>query len=611
MRILKSFKASSVKLLKYGIFLVLGLILGRILFHSPVNREALHDHQPEVAQAAVWTCAMHPQIRMDQPGKCPICGMDLIPLLKGGSPYTDPDAIHLSKEAAELANVLTTKVSGQKPVRQIRLYGKVQIDERLFQSQVAHVPGRIEKLLVNFTGEQVRKGQKLAEIYSPELVNARQELIETAGTRKLYPEFYEAAREKLRKWKLTDDQIEALENSGPATDNFDVLSNTSGTVRARRVSTGDYVSQGAVLFEVADLSSVWVEFDAYETDLPFIRRGDKVDFTVRAIPGSAFSGNIVFIDPVIDPVARVAKVRVEASNVSGRLKPEMYATGIVSSDLKEYRDNMVIPGSAVLWTGKRSIVYVKDPGGGEPVFRMREIGLGPSLGDSYIVTDGLKEGEEIVTRGAFSVDAAAQLEGKPSMMNPPDNAAAGPVHGMDAAGNSGSGNTGKLPAENLGGGAKDTPVKINVSSDFKLQLASVLDQYLTLKNSLVESDPEKVRQESEKLRQALSKPDLKRLSEKERLQWNTLSDSLLKNVAELIASGGLMNQRLAFQKLSNNLYIVIKTYGPAGKTLYYQFCPMFNNNNGAYWLSETEEIRNPYFGEEMLTCGETKESLDF
>ena len=610
MRILKSFNESSVKLLKYGIFLVLGLLLGRIFFHSREVRETLHDHQTEVEQATVWTCSMHPQIRMDHPGKCPICGMDLIPLLKGGSLHTDPDAIHLSKEAAELANVLTTKVSWQKPVRQIRLYGKVQIDERLFQSQVAHVPGRIEKLLVNFTGEQVRKGQKLAEIYSPELVNARQELIETAATRKLYPEFYEAAREKLRKWKLTDEQIEALENSGPATDNFDVLSNTSGTVRARRVSTGDYVSQGTVLFDIADLSRVWVEFDAYETDLPFIRRGDKVDFTVRAIPGSVFSGNIVFIDPVIDPVTRVAKVRVEAANVSGKLKPEMYATGTVSSDLKEYSNNLVIPGSAVLWTGKRSIVYVKDPGEEEPVFRMRVIELGPALGDSYIVTDGLKEGEEIVTRGTFSVDAAAQLEGKPSMMNPPDNAAAMLVYGM-GAGKPGPDNTETLSDRKLKDDAKDAPAKINVSSDFKKQLTSVLDRYLSLKNSLVESDPEKVKQEAEKLKQAFLKSDLKPLPENDRLQWNTLSDKLLRNVTELIASDGLMNQRLAFQKLSNNLYIAIKTYGLAGKTLYYQFCPMFNNNNGGYWLSETGEIRNPYFGEEMLSCGETRENLDF
>ena len=136
------------------------------------------------------------------------------------------------------------------------------------------------------------------------------------------------------------------------------------------------------------------------------------------MPGVDYTGNITFIDPVIDPVTRVAKVRVETGNQSGKLKPEMFATGIVSSTLAEYRDNVVIPKSAVLWTGKRSVVYVKQPGSDEPVFKIREVDLGPMLGESYVIMKGLSEGEEVVTSGTFSVDAAAQLEGKPSMMNP-------------------------------------------------------------------------------------------------------------------------------------------------------------------------------------------------
>ena len=132
----------------------------------------------------------------------------------------------------------------------------------------------------------------------------------------------------------------------------------------------------------------------------------------------SFTGNIIFIDPVIDPVTRVSKVRVEINNQSGKLKPEMFATGIVNANLAEYQNNFIIPRSAVLWTGKRSIVYVKQNGTEESIFKVREIGLGPMLGNSYVVTDGLSEGEEIVTQGTFSVDAAAQLEGKPSMMNP-------------------------------------------------------------------------------------------------------------------------------------------------------------------------------------------------
>jgi len=418
MKKLRRFKVFSYKYVKYSLILILGTFIGWLVFHPSQKTEEKHYHSTEVVQGTIWTCAMHPQIRMDQPGKCPICGMELIPLVKSGATSVDPAAIHLSKEAAQLANVLTSVVTKQKPVKEVRLYGKVQADERLFQSQVAHVPGRIEKLSVNFTGESVIKGQVLAEIYSPELITAQQELLETVKTKQLQPELYEASKEKLRQWKLTDDQIAKIESSGVVQNNFEVVSNTAGTVTARRVNTGDHVSQGTVLFDIADLSKVWIMFDAYESDLQFLHTGEKLSFTLQALPGIDFSGNIIFIDPVIDPVTRVAKVRVETGNQSGKLKPEMFATGIVSTTLNEYSDNMVIPKTAVLWTGKRSVVYVKEPGTDEPIFKLREIGLGPMLGESYVITDGLTEGEEIVTSGTFSVDAAAQLEGKPSMMNP-------------------------------------------------------------------------------------------------------------------------------------------------------------------------------------------------
>ena len=165
-----------------SITLIIGIFLGWLFFHSTPSKEEKHDHPAETAKETIWTCAMHPQIRMHEPGKCPICAMELIPLSQGGI-TTDPGAIHMTKEAAQLANVLTSKVSKQNAVKELRLYGKVQADERLLQSQVAYLPGRIEKLLVNFTGEVVRKGQTLAVIYSPDLITAQQELLETETTK--------------------------------------------------------------------------------------------------------------------------------------------------------------------------------------------------------------------------------------------------------------------------------------------------------------------------------------------------------------------------------------------------------------------------------------------
>jgi Cu(I)/Ag(I) efflux system membrane fusion protein len=399
-----------------SITLVTGIFLGWIFFHSSSVKEVKHDHSTETTKAAIWTCSMHPQIRMSEPGKCPICGMDLILLGQSGT-TVDQDAIQMTKEAVQLANVLTSVVSKQNPVKELRLYGKVQADERLLQSQVSYLPGRIEKLNVNFTGEVVRKGQLLAVIYSPDLVTAQQELLETAATKASQPALYEASKDKLRQWKLTDNQISAIESSGKVKTNFEIFANSTGIVSARRVNNGDFVSPGSVLFDIADLSQVWIQFDAYESDLPYLSKGQKVAFTIQAMPGTDFSGNITFIDPVLDPVTRVAKVRIEVGNQGGKLKPEMFATGIVKANLEAYHDKMIIPRTAVLWTGKRSVVYVKQPGTDEPLFKMTEIELGPMLGNSYVVMSGLKEGEEIVTQGAFSVDASAQLEGKPSMMN--------------------------------------------------------------------------------------------------------------------------------------------------------------------------------------------------
>ena len=317
---MKMIKISSNKYFRYGAFAIGGILLGWLFFHSPRKSNDTKQIVTENNRAAIWTCAMHPQIRMSEPGKCPICGMDLIPLNQNNVDM-DPAAVHLTKSAAELANVMISVVSKENPLKEVRLYGKVQADERLIQSQAAHFPGRIEQLTVNFTGESVKRGQALAVLYSPELITAQQELLEAAKIKQVQPEIYEASKEKLRQWKLSENQIASIESSGIITDNFEVVSNTSGIVTARFVNNGDHIGAGTILFEVADLSRVWILFDAYESDLQFLKPGDHVEFTVQALPGVNFSGKIEFIDPVIDPVTRVAKVRLETNNQSGRLKP--------------------------------------------------------------------------------------------------------------------------------------------------------------------------------------------------------------------------------------------------------------------------------------------------
>ena len=572
---MKRIKVFSNKYFRNSILLILGIFIGWIFFHPLQKNEAKHDHSADTLQGiaseqnTIWTCAMHPQIRMNEPGDCPICGMELIPLAQSSSISVDPEMIHLSKEAAQLANVMTSFVTKENAVKQVRLYGKVQADERLLQSQVAHVPGRIEKLLVNFTGEQVNEGQKLAEIYSPELIIAQQELLETTKTKELQPEFYEASREKLRLWKLTDAQIETIEKSGQVKSTIDVVSNTNGVVTTRMVNSGDYVSQGTALFKIADLSKVWILFDAYESDLQFLSKGEKISFTLQALPGKEYKGTVVFIDPVIDPVTRVAKVRVETGNSSGNLKPEMFATGIVSSNLAEYRNSVVIPRSAVLWTGKRSLVYVKQPETDEALFKMREVELGPMLGESYVVTDGLNEGEEIVTRGTFSVDAAAQLEGKPSMMNPSSDITS--------------------EGKPEGGQVKEALRPLYIS-------------YLKWKDALTSDNFEEAQKMATNMKSVLDKIDMSLFrGDTHRMDYQ---DGLSNSLEHVQHMSGIEQLRKAFQVISATMIEMTNTFNPLDETIYVQHCPMADNNKGADWLSTSKEIKNPYFGSSMLTCGE-------
>ncbi len=411
---------------KYGLIFVAGLLIGWMIFSGNHSQEikgegvatadSIHADKDGIKY---WTCAMHPQIKMDKPGKCPICGMDLIPVRNSdaGSQAIDPNAIQLSEEAVALANIQTTVVNRQNPVKDIHLYGTVQADERLLQSQVSYFNGRIERLYLNFTGETIRKGQTIAAVYSPDLLNAQRELQEAAKMKSIQPALLQAAREKLRLLKLTDSQISAMEHSDNYSPVIEIKATASGVVVGKRVSQGDYIGQGSVLFDVANLSRVWVMFDAYESDLPFLKVGDLLEYGLKSIPGKRFSGRISFISPMLDPATRTVKIRVEAANPGLQLKPEMYADAVVKASLKQYNNQVVIPKSAVLWTGQRSVIYVKQPGTSTPAFLMRKIELGPSLGDSYVVASGLTDGEEVVTNGVFAIDASAQLEGKQSMMN--------------------------------------------------------------------------------------------------------------------------------------------------------------------------------------------------
>lgn len=404
-----------------AITLVAGLFLGWLFFHSSgASHEGQNHANTEKAEETIWTCSMHPQIKQNKPGLCPICAMDLVPMtsLQSDGEYVDPNEIQMTDAALALASVQTTVVQKGMPEKTVQLLGKVKADERNIAELTARFGGRIEKLLVNYTGQNVVKGQKLGTIYSPELITAQKELLEAIKFKETTPTFYKSAKTKLKLWDLTDEQIQSVETGGEPQTYFEILSPISGTVTKRHVAIGDYIKEGSALFEVINLSKVWVMFDAYESDLPWIKVGDKMDFTIQSVPGKPFSGKVTFIDPFIDAKTRVAQVRVELNNSDLALKPEMFANGVLISQIAENTNELLIPKSAILWTGKRAVVYVKVSNRETASFVYRELVLGPEAGNFYVVKEGLYEGETIAINGVFKIDAAAQLAGKTSMMNP-------------------------------------------------------------------------------------------------------------------------------------------------------------------------------------------------
>lgn len=592
--------------------MIVGLFLGWLFFHpsdqTKENGETAsthegHDHESE--DPTTWTCSMHPQIKQEKPGDCPICGMDLIPLssMEESGDDIHEDEIMLTEAAAKLADIQTTVVERGSPEKDIYLQGMVEADERNMAELTARFGGRIEKLFVNFTGEEVRKGQKLATVYSPELVTAQRELLESVGLKESRPAIYKAARSKLKLWDLSESQIDAIEQQGEPQLYFNIQAPISGTVMKRHVSLGDYVKTGNALFRLVDLSSVWVMFDAYEADLPWIKTGDRMQFTVQSLPGEVFHGNVSYIDPFINPETRSAKVRIELNNKEGNLKPAMFANGVLHSSIAAEGNELLIPKSSILWTGKRAVVYVKVPGRENPSFRYREILLGPEAGNFYVVAEGLKEGEEIATNGVFKIDAAAQLEGKPSMMNPAGNEGlAGGSHDHSSMDMSGTGNeTTAAKSEKI------KPKMINAS--FKEQLTVVYHEYIDMKDAFVASDAAKVSKEANQMKEVLDRVDMGLLEGAAHIKWMELLKVLNETTNSIINSKDIEIQRKAFSDFNLAFYKVVKSFGLKDIKTYYQYCPMANRDKGAYWFSNDEAIRNPYFGDAMLKCGENRETF--
>jgi len=571
---------------------------------TPVAGTDMHETEP-----TVWTCSMHPQVQLPSAGACPICFMDLIPLENDTEEDLGPRAVVLTESAAALADIQTAPVRALSTDTdlsvKVRMIGKVVYDETTYRTITAWIPGRIDTLLVDSTGMSVKEGQGLASMYSPDLYAAQVELLDAVDAAVAMADSpdpsmarsaqatVEAARSRMRLWGLSAEQVLEIERSRVANHHSRIPSPLGGVVVHKNVVAGQYVQEGSKLFTIADLRHVWVTLDAYESDIAWLSVGIPVRFTVVALPGRSFSGDVVFIDPVLNERTRTVGVRIEVDNAAGELKPGMLVHATADADMSEFISRnsgtgvpLVIPVSSALVTGERAVVYVKILGRDKPTFEGREIVLGPRAGDFYVVKSGLTEGEIVVTHGNFKLDSALQIQAKPSMMSP-DGGVAPPGH-------------------HHGDGMPDmvdpTP-RTDVPEAFRSQLRPLLDGYLVLQAAFSADDDAGARVGVDGALAAIHAVDMKTAGPAHEA-WMADSAALTGVLKTMATAKDIADRRGALQKLTDLVWNVMIRYGYADERTVRQFhCPMAYDGKGGDWIQLDPVTANPYFGSMMLKCG--------
>lgn len=610
---------SKMKTMVFVFCIFLAFLLGYWL-RTPV----VPADESSASQAMGLTCSMHPQIRQSKMGKCPLCGMDLIPVTNDLGSECGPKELKLSEAAEKLAAIETAPVERKFVLAEIRMFGKIAYNSDTLCYVNSRFAGRIDKLFVKSSGMAVKKGARLAEVYSQELLVLLQELVQALNVKETRPNdpatlaFFNSIKEKYRLSGFSEDQVEEIISKVKATDRLTVNSQVSGILLSitspisgvlveKTPVVGKFFDKGEILFTVADLSRVWINVEAYETDLPWLKYGQDVEFTTEACPGIKFNGRIALIQPILDEATRTVKIRIVADNKEGGLKPGMFVNAIVCAKIadggkvvdsslagkwispmhpeiikdapgicdlcetplvsaesmglvdendKNLQPPLVIPSTAPLITGKRAVVYVAVPGK-NGVYEGREVSLGVRSGNYFIVESGLQEGENVVTNGNFKIDSSFQILAKSSMMTPP---------------------------------RADTPAP-----------APLVEEEIKIKNA--PPPPDEILLAYFALQRALFADNL----------IDALKDAgkLDERYESSIASSNDLNAvRKNFEGISKRFYREIAVSAENLKSPVYKFfCPMAFNNRGAFWLQDNDKIQNPYFGPAMPTCGELKETI--
>lgn len=614
----------------------IAFVAGRLLAPEPHTHSHGDHGGNESAVETTYTCSMHPQIRHPGPGKCPICGMDLIPVADDSEDGDSGEAVRLelSPAAAARMQVETVPVTRRPVDHVVRLSGRIDFDETRLHSVVVRAEGEVRRLFLDHRFAPVRRGEHLAEIYSPQVHNAFMELV---IARSSGGGLVGQARKKLELLGVSAVEIARVERTGKVPETFTLYSPADGVLGELNVRRGQWIGRGEVIMRIADLSEVWAVLSAYESDLPWLRRGQRVELSMESLPGATIEGSVSYIEPVVDETSRTAKVRVQLTNGDGNLKPGMFVRGNVHAAVnaggdatpselagkwlcpmhpddasdrpgrcsrcgmkREPADSLyrappalaeaplLIPSTAPLLTGRRALVYVQVPGN-RPAFEPREVVLGPRAGDFYVVREGLSEGDLVVSHGAFRIDSELQIRGRPSMMAPASADAHGHDHGHEH------------PVEVV--------ERIKIPEAAVAAVGDVFRGYLRVSEALAADDLSAATTAAESAKASVSALTTEALGEEAGALWTKKRDEIDSALTRLASASSFDAARAALEPLSNAMVVVLQAFGSGDAgAVRKAHCPMAFDDRGADWLQVGDEVANPYFGASMLRCGDLEET---
>lgn len=617
-----------------GVLLIIFLGLAQRI--GWIRAEKASGEASSTTTGTIFTCPMHPQIRQPAPGRCPICGMELVAASSG---VADLDELAVRVEPAQrrLANIQTAPVESGPLEASLQTVGAIAIDESRQATIAAYIDGRLERLFADYTGVDIKKGDHLAVIYSPQLFAAQVEYLEARRTarsgdglpavRQAQESLAANTRQRLREYGMTDEQLAELERTGQAESRLTIYAPQGGTVVEKLAVEGNYVKAGEPIYRIADLSTVWLMLKLFPEDATRIRFGQRVEAVVQSLPDEPLVGRVAFIDPTVESATRTVGVRVELLNENRRLRPGDYAAAqidlpigplgevfdtdlagkwispmhpqiirdqpgqcpicgmdLVPTSKYGFAENpapppqtLYVPRSAVLLAGDNSVVYVETKPG---LFQIRPVKVGPILRDRIVILDGLKAREMVATAGNFLIDSQMQLAGKPSLIDPTramvnDSEQKGPLKFE------------KIDVTPVGGASGET-LETLYAAYFRVQQALAAD-----------------RQPSAADAQALHETAAK-LSDD-----GALTESSREVTKEIAAQSehlhhlDLAGARKAFRPISQAVLVLasqVRSEGAREEFTHF-YCPMVPDGGGD-WLQSGDDLLNPYFGSQMLHCGE-------